>query len=208
MTDLLWQRAGKGAPVLLLAHGAGAPMDSTFMQMLTEALCAQGISVARFEFSYMAQRRHSGSKRPPESMPRLLDAFAQAADRAGGLDNIFIGGKSLGGRVATMLAAQQGCRGVVCFGYPFHPPGKLEKTRIAHLLELEVPVLICQGERDPFGCYPEVSTYPLSSKVSIHWCADGNHDLAPRKTSGTTQQENLAQAVQAVRNWVTATSLK
>lgn len=204
MTALVWQRAAAGAPVLLLAHGAGAPMDSAFMQQLSTSLCEAGVSVARFEFPYMAQRRQGGSKRPPDRAPVLLECFAEAVELAGGLDNIFIGGKSLGGRMASLLAAEHACRGVICFGYPFHPPGKPDRLRTEHLATLSTPMLICQGERDPFGRREEVEGYRLSSAIRIHWCADGNHDLAPRKTSGVTAAQNLAAAVAEVAAWMTA----
>lgn len=181
---------------LLLAHGAGAPMDSEFMNALSAALVAEGIQVLRFEFPYMAGRRQGGSKRPPDRAPVLLQAFAAAQQQAGG-KGIFIGGKSMGGRMATLLACEQDCRGVVCFGYPFHPPGKPEQTRIAHLHEVRAPVLICQGERDPFGSRAEVEGYRLPAQVMLHWLADGNHDLAPRRASGVTAQDNIVAAAKA-----------
>ena len=201
MVDLHWMRAPGGAPVFLFAHGAGAPMDSDFMLQMATLLHAQGISVARFEFPYMAARRAGGTKRPPDRAPVLLDSFRAAAAQAGGLENILIGGKSMGGRIATLLAAETRCRGVICFGYPFHPPGKPDKLRTEHLVNLSVPTLICQGERDPFGRRDEVGSYTLSSTITLHWCVDGNHDLAPRKVSGLTQSENLSAAAAAASVW-------
>ncbi len=202
MVELVWQRASGRAPVLLLAHGAGAPMDSEFMQQLSLRLNSAGISVARFEFPYMAQRRQGGSKRPPDRAPILLQSFSEAAGQAGGCEQIFIGGKSMGGRIATLLAAQQPCRGVVCFGYPFHPPGKPDNLRTEHLQYATTPMLICQGERDPFGRREEVERYRLSASIDLHWCRDGNHDLVPRKASGSSWQENLDAAVLTAQAWI------
>src|SRR5690606_16450036 len=150
LMTLLWNRPGDTAhATVLLAHGAGAPMDSDFMNAMSEALCERGIAVARFEFPYMARRRVEGGKRPPDRQPVLLAAFADMLQRMPG--RCFVGGKSLGGRMASLLAAEGAdVSGVVCFGYPFHPPGKPENTRTAHLPGLSVPMLVCQGERDPF----------------------------------------------------------
>jgi uncharacterized protein len=202
MTDFLIDEAvGKARASLLLAHGAGAPMDSDFMNVLAAQLAGQGIRVLRFEFPYMAERRRTGKKRPPDRAPVLLKAFAEALDKAGGA-RVFIGGKSMGGRMATMLAVERHCRGVVCFGYPFHPPGKPDKTRLDHLPLMQVPALICQGERDPFGNRQEVAGYPLPTAVQLHWLADGNHDLAPRKSSGVTAQENIKSALTAVLTFI------
>ncbi|MFT6516137.1 MAG: putative alpha/beta-hydrolase family hydrolase, partial [Alcanivorax sp.] len=161
--DLLWNRAEQPVALLVLAHGAGAPMDSDFMNAMAEAMADQGISVVRFEFPYMARRRQEQRKFPPNRAPQLLahfrDVLAALPD-----DNlpIWIGGKSMGGRMASLLAAQADCppiHGVVALGYPFHPPGKPEKTRTEHLPHLAVPMLICQGERDPFGKPQEVTNY-------------------------------------------------
>lgn len=205
MTDLLWNDAEKDAPVFLFAHGAGAPMDSDFMKAVAELLAERGVSVARFEFPYMASRRGGGKKRPPDRQPRLLEAFREAAAEAGGLHRVFLGGKSMGGRMATLLAAEEPCRGVVCFGYPFHPPGKPERLRTEHLETMTVPTLICQGERDPFGRREEVAGYQLSPAITLHWLEDGDHDLKPRKASGRTHEQNLREAVEAaakaVKRW-------
>ena len=202
MTDfLIDEAAGKEQATLLLAHGAGAPMDSDFMNALAAQLAGQGVRVLRFEFPYMAERRRSGKKRPPDRAPVLLQAFAEALDQAGG-DNIYIGGKSMGGRMATMLAVDRRCRGVICFGYPFHPPGKPENTRLDHLPAMQAPLLICQGERDPFGNLGEVNSYPLPPGVQLHWLADGNHDLAPRKASGVSADDNIRSAVMAVMKFI------
>ena len=180
---------------LLLAHGAGAPMDSPFMNQLAEALSACGVRVARFEFPYMSARRAEGGKRPPDRMPRLLDAYREAA---AGIDGpVIVSGKSMGGRVASMLADELGACAAVCFGYPFHPLGKPEKRRTEHLLEIATPTLIVQGTRDPFGKPAEVAGYGLSKKVDMQWLERGDHDFKPLKASGLDQAGLIRQAAQA-----------
>ena len=203
MDFVIDKAAGKRVATLLLAHGAGAPMDSDFMNVLAASLAARGVRVLRFEFPYMAQRRSGGSKRPPDRAPLLLAHFAEALHQAGG-EKVFIGGKSMGGRMATMLATEHPCAGVICFGYPFHPPGKPDKTRIDHFADMQTAALIFQGERDPFGSHAEVTGYALPNKVQLHWLKDGNHDLAPRRASGLSQQDNIEQAAEAAASWMAA----
>ncbi|USD22924.1 alpha/beta family hydrolase [Microbulbifer sp. VAAC004] len=190
----------------LFAHGAGAPMDSEFMQTLATGLCEQGIEVVRFEFPYMAQRRSGGGKRPPNTMSQLQENFnAQIEQFAGDLP-LFIGGKSMGGRVASLLAndsyAQGVVAGLICLGYPFHPQGKLEKLRTEHLLDFACPTLIVQGDRDPLGSLAEVNTYGLAEAIEIEWLADGDHDFKPRRASGFTQAQHWQTAVDKVAGFM------
>jgi len=178
------------------AHGAGAPMDSPFMAFIAGALAAAGLRVIRFEFPYMARRRREGGRRPPDRQPVLLDAWRDVIGTLGP-DRLAIGGKSMGGRMASLVADETGAAGLVCFGYPFHPPGKPERTRTEHLAGLATPSLIIQGERDPFGTTTDVAGYDLSPSVALHWAPDGNHDLAPRKASGRTKEQNWQAAADA-----------
>jgi len=193
------------APTLLMAHGAGAAMDSPGMNALVGPLVSRGIRVVRFEFGYMAARR-DGVRRPPPRAdtlaPEYRDAVA-AIREAGPIGTLLIGGKSMGGRVASMVADELAdlgyISGLVCLGYPFHPPEKPEQVRTAHLRELRTPTLICQGTRDPFGTRDEVAGYELSPAIELHWLEDGDHDLRPRKAiSGRSYAENLAEAADAV----------
>ena len=171
------------APLTLaLAHGAGAPMDSPFMQAVAEGVAAKGYRVARFEFPYMAKRRDDGRKRPPDRADILLAAWRDAVGRLGP-ERLVIGGKSMGGRIASMIA---GVRGLVCLGYPFHPPGNPQNLRVEHLSTMRTPTLILQGERDPFGTPPEVSRYDLAPAIRVDWIPDGDHSFKPRKSSGRT----------------------
>lgn len=189
----------------LMAHGAGAAMDSAGMSALVGPLVSRGIRVVRFEFGYMAARRDGVRRPPPRSdtlAPEYRDAVAAVRD-AGPIGSLLIGGKSMGGRVASMVADELAdlgyIDGLICLGYPFHPPEKPEQLRTAHLRELRVPTLICQGTRDPFGTRDEVPGYQLSPAIEVHWLEDGDHDLRPRKAiSGRSYAENLAEATDAV----------
>ncbi|MDF1821454.1 MAG: dienelactone hydrolase family protein [Alcanivoracaceae bacterium] len=194
--------AGECRARLLLAHGAGAPMDSDFMNAISDLLAGQGIAVRRFEFPYMQKRREDGRKRPPDRAPALLAAFA--GQLAGLPDDVpvLVGGKSMGGRMASMLAVDHPVAGVACLGYPFHPPGKPEKLRIAHFADIQAPVLICQGERDSFGTRAEVEAMTLPPQVHVAWLEDGNHDLKPRKASGLSHEDNLQACAAAVGAFV------
>ncbi len=206
MSDLIWNRARNPVARLVLAHGAGAPMDSEFMNVMAASLSDQGITVVRFEFPYMARRREEQRKFPPNRAPQLLQHFRQVLaalpeDRL----PTWIGGKSMGGRMASLLAAEPDCppvRGVAAFGYPFHPPGKPEKTRTAHLPDLTVPMLVCQGERDPFGKPAEVAGYGLPVDVHLHWLTAGDHDFKPLKSSGLVQQDLIAEAARFTSTFI------
>ncbi|WP_444901907.1 alpha/beta fold hydrolase [Microbulbifer sp. SSSA007] len=184
----------------LFAHGAGAPMDSEFMQALSLGLCGQGVEVIRFEFPYMAQRRTGGSKRPPNTMPQLEECFREQIAHFSGSFPLFIGGKSMGGRVASLLAdesfAESLIAGVVCLGYPFHPQGKPDKLRTEHLQAISCPTLIVQGDRDPLGNRVEVDTYGLADTIEVEWLEDGDHDFKPRRASGFTHAGHWQSAVE------------
>jgi predicted alpha/beta-hydrolase family hydrolase len=162
---------------LVLAHGAGAPMDSRFMDWWSSALGERGVRVVRFEFPYMRLRRASGGRRPPDREPVLLDTWREVAARWRGAA---IGGKSMGGRIASMVAEEVGAAALVCLGYPFHAPGRPETPRIAHLREFATPALIVQGANDPFGRREEIAEYGLAPGIQFAWVDGGNHDLERR----------------------------
>lgn len=187
---------------LLLAHGAGAGSDSPFLETIATGLAERGIYVGRFEFPYMKTQRKTGRRRPPDRQPTLEAAWRQAVERFDGAGRLFIGGKSLGGRIASLLANELEPAGLVCLGYPFHPAGKPDRLRVAHLAELTRPTLIVQGERDPFGSRDEVSGYRLSATIELHWLPDGDHSFRPRKSSGHTEEQHLASAVERVAEFV------
>jgi hypothetical protein len=204
-------------PAVVLAHGAGAPMDSPFMEVIATGLTARGLRTVRFEFPYMAARRESGSRRPPNRLPELeacwLEVIAQVRERwpapSAGTAPV-IGGKSMGGRVASRVADRAGVAGLVCLGYPFHPAGKPDLSaqqaaaRTEHLAELATPTLIVQGTRDPFGTPDEVAGYRLSPHIRLQWLEDGDHSFKPRRASGCTEQQHLATAADAIAAFVRA----
>ena len=201
----LWNGADQmSQATLILAHGAGAPMDSDFMQRMAELLAQRGVSVLRFEFPYMAARRSGGGKRPPNPQAQLLECwrevYAQVREQVQG--PLAIGGKSMGGRMASLLADELGVDALVCLGYPFHAPGKLDKPRVAHLAGLGTPTLIVQGERDALGNRQTVSGYALAPAISIEWLAAADHDLKPLKSSGFSHEQHLQHAAERVAGFL------
>jgi uncharacterized protein len=210
MPTFLFDGPEDAALEVLLAHGAGAPMDSAFMNTVATMLAERGVRVARFEFGYMAARRDGGKKRPPPKAETLTGEFLQAVAELGPLAEgrrRLIGGKSMGGRVASHVAdalfASGSIAGLVCLGYPFHPPNTPTNLRTAHLEHLKCPTLILQGERDPLGTRAEVAALTLPSAITVHWIGDGDHDLGPRGASGFTRKGNLTAAADAIaeRAW-------
>jgi hypothetical protein len=198
---LLWNRpAGEARMTLILAHGAGAPMDSEFIQNMAQSLAVRGIALVRFEFAYMAARRLDGKKRPPNPQAKLLDQWREvyALVRQQVAGPLAIGGKSMGGRMASMLADELGADALVCLGYPFYAIGKADKPRIAHLAELQTPTLIVQGERDALGDRATVETYPLSAAIKVLWLTAADHDLKPLKSSGFSHEQHLQTAADAI----------
>jgi predicted alpha/beta-hydrolase family hydrolase len=191
------------APMLALAHGAGAGMYTPFMNAFTEGLAERGLCVARFEFPYMTARRQGGRRGPPDREPVLRQTWLDVIARLGAA-GLVIGGKSMGGRMASLVAAEAGVAGLVCLGYPFHPVGKPRQLRVEHLHTLPTPTLILQGERDPFGTRDEVAGYGLPATIRIDWLPDGDHSFKPRRSSGQTEQSNWATAITAVADFVTS----
>lgn len=183
-------------PVFLFAHGAGGAMDTPFMDRVAKAMGERGIRVVRFEFPYMAARREGGKRGAPDRQPALLDSWRRVIQEHGGGANVVIGGKSMGGRMASLIADEMHVRALVCFGYPFHPPGKPAQLRTAHLEHLRTPTLIVQGTRDPFGTREEVAAYPLSPAIRVEWLEDGDHSFKPRKASGFTEAAHIARAAE------------
>jgi predicted alpha/beta-hydrolase family hydrolase len=168
---------------LALAHGAGAGMNSPYMARIAAELGARGVRVARFDFPYMQKRSRSG-KAPPDRAPVLLDTWRAVVAELGDAARLVIGGKSMGGRIASMVADELGVAGLICLGYPFHPPGRPETLRTVHLKDLKTRSLIVQGTRDEFGTRDEVETYDLSKRIAVRWIEDGDHSLTPRRKLG------------------------
>ncbi len=172
------------------------------MSSITELLVARGVGVARFEFAYMAQRRITGRRGGQPRAEAVLDEYRAAVAEIGG--PVVVGGKSFGGRVASMIADDVGAAGVVALCYPFHPPTRPDRLRTEHLMTLRTPMLVCQGERDPFGTVAEIPAYGLPDSIELCWAPDGDHSLKPRRASGRTEAENLADAADAIAAFVTS----
>jgi predicted alpha/beta-hydrolase family hydrolase len=180
----------------VFAHGAGAGQNSEFMELMALGLAKQNINVIRFNFAYMQLVEELGKRRPPDRADKLIVHFNAVVSEIDKSLPIFIGGKSMGGRMASMLLEKSNALGCICMGYPFHPPGKPEKLRTEHLLAINKPVLILQGERDTFGTREEVGTFNLSERVEVSYLADGDHSFKPRKASGATLEANLDQIIE------------
>lgn len=192
------------AATFVFAHGAGAPMDTPFMNRIASGLVERGIRVVRFEFPYMAERRTTGKRRGPGAATRLIPLFEQVASAARGQGALFVGGKSMGGRIATHVADGLGARGAVCLGYPFHPPGKPDSLRLENLQTLRAPCLIVQGTRDSMGNRDEVAGFVLPERVQVKWLEDGDHSFKPRKSSGHDEGSHLDQAASWAADFIEA----
>jgi predicted alpha/beta-hydrolase family hydrolase len=219
VTAVVYPSAEPAVATLVLAHGAGAGQLSDFMVGFAGALATRRLDVVTFNFPFIER-----GKKLPDPQPVLEACYRGvlahvAADPVLGPQPLVIGGKSLGGRMASMLADEVGARGIVCLGYPFHPPGKPEQLRTAHLETLRTPALIVQGTRDPFGTPAEVAGYRLAPSIHVHWIEDGDHSLAPRKrsaqraegerspigpASGRTRGEARDEAIACVAEFVAA----
>jgi len=200
--ELLIDGSSAATRTIALAHGAGAPMDSPFMEFFAKGLGNCGFRVARFEFPYMAAKRLTGKSKPPDREPVLRTTWLRVVETLG-TKGLVIGGKSMGGRIASLVADEAGVAGLVCLGYPFHPVGNPEKLRIEHLRAIKTPTLIVQGQRDPFGSRKEVARLKLSSTIQIAWLPDGEHSFKPRKSSGRSEQQNWNDALGEIERFLT-----
>ncbi|VVO90366.1 hypothetical protein PS732_02314 [Pseudomonas fluorescens] len=201
----LWNAAsGEASATLILAHGAGAPMDSDWMTDMAGRLAALGVNVLRFEFPYMAQRRVDGVKRPPNPAGKLQECWREVYGlvRRHVTGVLAVGGKSMGGRMASLVADELGADALVCLGYPFYAVGKPEKPRVEHLAFLQARTLIVQGERDALGNLAAVEGYSLAPSIEVFWLVAGDHDLKPLKASGFTHEQHLSSAAQKVSEFL------
>ncbi|OEE99656.1 alpha/beta fold hydrolase [Vibrio crassostreae] len=193
---------GEDNPItFIFAHGAGAGMDHEFMQSVAKGLAFKGIRVIRFNFPYMIKRAEDGKRRPPDRAPKLLEAYQDIIGQVDA-DKLVIGGKSMGGRMASHLSEVDKVAAMACLGFPFHPPGKPEKYKGEHLAELQKPCLILQGERDTFGKREEFTDFDLSDSIRVEFIPDGDHSFKPRKSSGYTEQQNIALTVEKLSAFI------
>ncbi|HHC7358235.1 TPA: alpha/beta fold hydrolase [Vibrio parahaemolyticus] len=191
----------ENGPLFVFAHGAGAGMEHDFMTTVAKGLVEQGIRVVRFNFPYMVKRSEDGKKRPPDRAPKLLEAYSEVIAHFAS-SPVVIGGKSMGGRMASLLAEHELVAGIACLGFPFHPPGKPEKFKGDHLASIDKPTLILQGERDTFGKREEFDEFVFSQQVKVSFLPDGDHSFKQRKSSGHTEAGNIALAVEQLSAFI------
>ncbi|WP_246034164.1 alpha/beta family hydrolase [Thalassotalea mangrovi] len=197
-----------GIATMIFAHGAGADKDSEFIRQVIARLNENGVHVLSFNFPYMQQRKLDGKRRPPNRMPALQQAFSTIIEAYRGELPFFIGGKSMGSRVAMTLIADDKVRAGFCFGYPFHPQKKPESLRLEPLQQQQKPVLIMQGQRDALGNEQEVLSYQLGQNIEVRFYPDGDHDLKPRVKSGYTHKQHIEQSCTDLINFVNRLTIK
>ena len=202
--DLVFNNTDNAIATVLLAHGAGADMHSDYLENLVGKLNDCQLNVVRFNFPYMILRQEDGKRRPPDRMPKLVDAMQQVIALIDSQLPIFVLGKSMGSRVAVTVCADStiAIRGVGCIGYPFHPQKKPEKLRLEPLQDTTRPIIILQGDRDPLGDKEEVSGYDISKNCAVVYFEDGDHDLKPRVKSGFSHGQHIDSAVRAIRDFI------
>jgi predicted alpha/beta-hydrolase family hydrolase len=196
-------RASRARATLVLAHGAGAGQSHPFLVHFATELAARGIDVVTFDFVYMARGR-----RAPDANAALEACWRAVIDavRPDAREPLFLGGKSMGGRIATQVAAgdtRGPIGGVVCLGYPLHPPGDPKKLRVAHLPDVAARVLFCQGERDAFGTPAEVRRYAKKMRAATVIAIAGDHSFGARG-GAAAQREVYARVIDAIVAWVDA----
>lgn len=191
------------APVLVLAHGAGGHMDDRGMTALASVFIARGLRVVRFNFPYSEK----GSRRP-DPMPVLESCIADVATRVRAESPaapLILGGRSMGGRAASMLVADGfACNGLLLLAYPLHPAGKPERLRDAHLPKIAVPTLCVNGTRDTL-CRRDLMddvVARLPSTFRMHWIDGADHGFHVLKTSGTTDDGVLREIGDATERWL------
>lgn len=199
---------GAGAAALLLAHGAGGTRKTPFLVRLAEALAAGGRRVVLFNFPYCETRR-----RIPDPAP-LLEATVAAVARFArselGAERLVLGGKSMGGRIASQAVAKGlAADGLVFLGYPLHPPGKPEKLRDAHLAAVDAPMLFVQGTRDDFARWDllDATLRRLGERATLLKIDDGDHSFKVPKKSGRTAEDVEAMVLRGALDWLTARGL-
>ncbi|MGM0615908.1 MAG: alpha/beta fold hydrolase [Pseudomonadota bacterium] len=189
---------------LLFAHGAGAGQDSDFMRQFATSAAQAGIQLMTFDFIYMQRMNMEGRRRPPAKIDQLVTEMSDLyASLVATLDvPVWVGGKSMGGRVASLLAAQRQVPGVIVAGYPFHPPRSPDKLRLAHWGDVSAPSLLIQGERDPFGRRDEVASYTLPANAKVEWLPTADHDFRPLRKSGWNQEALIKQATRIAADFM------
>jgi uncharacterized protein len=207
MTDRAYQGPKRGADrAVLLAHGAGADMNAAALTTVADALADNKIPSLRFNFPYKAAGRRAPD-RPPVLEASVRDAIAELAKTSKvPPQRLVLGGRSMGGRICSMVAASDGALGLALLGYPLHPPGRPERLRVDHFSQLRMPVLFASGTRDAFGTPEELKKYAktIRGRVKFHWIETADHGFKPLKSSGLTPAEALQGVAESVVAFVTS----
>jgi predicted alpha/beta-hydrolase family hydrolase len=201
MTFLFWCLIYMSKLPLYLAHGAGAGHQSSdFLRAFADTLTQQHARpVVPVTFDYMKEQERTGKRRPPSKFVSLVPEFAA---QIGTEKALIVAGKSMGGRVATQLSEQENVKAIVCLGFPFHPPGKPEKHRLAFLDAVSVPCLIIQGTRDPFGKPEWVNEQTLNEKVEVQWFEGADHDFKTLKKQKLSTDEVINNISVSIEAWL------
>ena len=204
---LVYPADGRAAAALILAHGAGAGQLSTFIVAFARAIAALGIDVISFDFPYITQKRKIPDRGPAlEACYRaVIDAVRAEVDSA--RRSLFIGGKSMGGRIATQVAAADPglpLAGLVLLGYPLHPPGKPSERRDKHLPAIARPMLFVQGSRDAFGTPDELAPIlgALQPAPLLHVAAQGDHSFKLSRKDPAAQAAIYAGIQRVIAAWI------
>ena len=208
VTAMLYPAAknNRAGVTIILGHGAGADQMSGFMRMAAEGLAARGLDALTFNFLYKEQKR--GAPDPKAKLESCYRAVIDAARQQKKLkDNqLVIGGKSMGGRIASQVAAEdsEGIAGLVYLGYPLHPPGRLEKTRDEHLPQIKPPMLFIQGSRDPFGGEEEIRAIIKKHRLDaiLYAIAGGDHSFKVPRSAGLSQQQVYERFMDCIADWI------
>ena len=208
VTAMLYPAAknNRAGVTIILGHGAGADQMSGFMRMAAEGLAARGLDALTFNFLYKEQKR--GAPDPKAKLESCYRAVIDAARQQKKLkDNqLVIGGKSMGGRIASQVAAEdsEGIAGLVYLGYPLHPPGRLEKTRDEHLPQIKAPMLFIQGSRDPFGGEEEIRAIIKKHRLdaTLYAIAGGDHSFEVPRSAGLSQQQVYERFLDCIADWI------
>lgn len=185
---------------IYLAHGAGAGHQSSrFLQVFRDILVSLDREVTPVTFDYMEEQERSGKKRPPPRFEKLVPEFANAISTK---ESVVVAGKSMGGRVATQLSGEDNVKAIICLGFPFHPPGKQDKHRLAFLENVTVPCLIIQGTRDPFGKPEWVNQQSFNDGIEVQWIEGADHDFKTLKKQGLSQKETVIHVGEIITSWL------
>tara|TARA_B110000503_G_scaffold93810_1_gene141452 strand:+ start:3061 stop:3717 length:657 start_codon:yes stop_codon:yes gene_type:complete len=195
------QKYGTGAINVVFAHGSGIGMNHEFMQAVARKMSAKDFTVYLFEFGYMQQMQTSGIRRPPTAVSKLQLEFIALLESLALSGPLIIGGKSLGGRVASLIVEQTHALGWFALGYPFHPQRKPETLRVAHLLTSQKPGIVFQGARDALGSYDEVLSYQMPKHINVHWFDHLDHSLKPFKDAKLSQIQAIEHSVLELEKW-------